>query len=238
MRLKTFQNRIKYEFQDIRLLEIALTHSSYFRGKGPSAGLDNERFEFLGDAFLDAVIGEALYHRIPEGEEGQLSKLRALIVCEASLSKNARRLGFGEALLLGHGEEQSGGRNRDSILADAVEAVIGAVYLDGGFEKAKGFILDQFEQTIRDAMAGKLHRDYKSEFQEMIQLRRAGDNIRYVAAGSEGPDHNKTFHVQLMVNDNVLGAGSGRSKKEAEQNAARQAIEKRRGEGNPCTSNE
>ena len=237
MNLTTFQNKIGYMFRDIALLEKSLTHSSYFRGRGQSTGEDNERLEFLGDALLDAVIGEALYRRIPHGEEGKLSKLRALIVCENALARVARQLGVGEVLCLGHGEDQSGGRQRDSILADATEAIIGAVYLDGGFEPVKDMILMIFENTIHDAMEGKLHSDYKSEFQELIQLRRAGDNISYVPAGSEGPDHAKIFHVQLLVNETVMGEGSGKSKKEAEQNAAKQAILKR-GEHKVCTSKE
>jgi len=235
--LTTFQNNIGYTFQNKTLLEISLTHSSFYRGRGQSIGKDNERLEFLGDAFLDAVIGENLYRRIPDGEEGKLSKLRALIVCENALARIARDQGVGQILYLGHGEEQSGGRHRDSILADATEAIIGAVYLDGGFEAAKNVVLKIFDKTIRDAMDGKLHSDYKSEFQELIQLRRAGDNISYVSAGTEGPDHAKIFHVELQVNGAVMGEGTGKSKKEAEQNAARQAIE-RRGEHNICTSNE
>lgn len=237
MSLTAFQNRIGYEFRDIDLLQKSLTHSSFYRGKGQGVGRDNERLEFLGDAFLDAVIGESLYHRLPEGEEGKLSKLRALVVCEIALSRVARELGVGEVLLLGNGEDLSGGRNRDSILADATEALIGAVYLDGGFESAKRLILRIFENTMVEAIEGRLFSDYKSEFQELIQLRRAGDNIEYISVGSEGPDHDKTFHVELTVNGKVHGAGSGKSKKEAEQNAARQAIEKR-GDCRICTSKE
>ena len=237
MNLTSFQNKIGYQFRDLALLEKSLTHSSFYRGKGQGIGKDNERLEFLGDAFLDAVIGESLYHRLPEGEEGKLSKLRALVVCEVALSKVARELGIGDVLFLGHGEHQSGGRNRDSILADATEALIGAVYLDGGFSEAKDLILRIFENTMVEAIEGRLFSDYKSEFQELIQLRRAGDNIEYVSVGSEGPDHDKTFHVELKVNGKVHGAGTGKSKKEAEQNAARQAIEKR-GERRVCTSKE
>jgi len=235
--LTAFQNKIGYRFQDITLLEKSLTHSSFYRGKGQSIGRDNERLEFLGDAFLDAVIGEALYRKLPDGEEGKLSKLRALVVCEIALSRLARQLGIGEVLFLGHGEDQSGGRKRDSILADAMEALIGAVYLDGGFDQVQRMILRLFESTLGEAMDGRLFSDYKSEFQELIQLRRAGDNIEYVSAGSEGPDHDKTFHVELEVNGDVLGTGTGKSKKEAEQNAARQAIEKR-GDHRICTSKE
>lgn len=237
MNLTSFQTKIGYQFRDITLLEKALTHSSYYRGKGQGVGKDNERLEFLGDAFLDAVIGESLYHRLPEGEEGRLSKLRALVVCEVALSRVAREVGIGEELFLGYGEEQSGGRKRDSILADATEALIGAVYLDGGFAQAKDLSLRIFENTMLAAIEGRLFSDYKSEFQELIQLRRAGDNIEYVSAGSEGPDHDKTFHVELRVNGAVLGTGTGKSKKEAEQNAARQAIEKR-GDRRICTSKE
>jgi len=235
--LTSFQNKIGYQFRDITLLQKSLTHSSYHRGKSQGIGKDNERLEFLGDAFLDAVIGESLYHRLPDSEEGRLSKLRALVVCEVALSRVARELGVGEVLILGHGEDQSGGRNRDSILADATEALFGAVYLDGGFQQAKELILRVFESTMNDAIEGRLFSDYKSEFQELIQLRRAGDNIEYVPVGSEGPDHDKTFYVELKVNGNVLGEGTGKSKKEAEQNAARQAIEKR-GDHRVCTSKE
>lgn len=237
MNLTAFQNKIGYQFQDITLLENSLTHSSFYRGKGQSIGKDNERLEFLGDAFLDAAIGEALYRKLPDGEEGKLSKLRALVVCEVALARVARQLGIGEVLFLGHGEDQSGGRKRDSILADATEALIGAVYLDGGFDQVQRMILRLFDSTLKEAMDGRLFSDYKSEFQELIQLRRAGDNIEYVSAGSEGPDHDKTFHVELKVNGNVLGTGTGKSKKEAEQNAARQAIEKR-GDHRICTSKE
>ena len=215
MNLTYFQNNIGYQFRDITLLQKSLTHSSYYRGNSQGIGKDNERLEFLGDAFLDAVIGESLYHRLPEGEEGELSKVRALVVCEIALSRVARDLGIGEVLILGYGEDQSGGRNRDSILADATEAVIGAVYLDGGFDPAKELILRIFEHTMVEAIEGKLFSDYKSEFQELIQLRRAGDSIEYVPAGSEGPDHDKTFHVELKVNGIVLGIGTGKSKKEA-----------------------
>ena len=238
MNLIILENKIGYSFGNKALLETALTHSSYYRGKATSNGRDNERLEFLGDAFLDAVIGDALYRMNPEGEEGQLSKLRALVVCENALSKVARELELGEDMRMSHGEEQSGGRHRDSILADGMEAIIGAVYLDGGFGAAQKMILGLFAKTLEDAMAGKLHSDYKSEFQEMIQLRRAGDNIRYVQAGSQGPDHDKTFFVNLMVNETVVGKGSGKSKKEAEQNAARQAIQQRQRESSVCTSKE
>lgn len=237
MNLTSFQNKIGYQFEDSTLLEKSLTHSSYHRGKSQGTGKDNERLEFLGDAFLDAVVGEALYHRLPDSEEGRLSKVRALVVCEVALSKVARELGIGDVLILGHGEDQSGGRKRDSILADATEALIGAVYLDGGFHQAKALILRIFERTMVEAIEGRLFSDYKSEFQELIQLRRAGDNIEYVPVGSEGPDHDKTFHVELRVNGQVMGAGTGKSKKEAEQNAARQAIEKR-GDCRICTSKE
>ncbi len=237
MNLTAFQNKIGYQFRDSSLLEKALTHSSFYRGKGQGVGKDNERLEFLGDAFLDAVIGESLYHRLPESEEGGLSKLRALVVCEIALSRVARELEIGEFLFLGHGEDQSGGRKRDSILADATEALIGAVYLDGGFDHAKDLILRIFNTTMEEAIDGRLFSDYKSEFQELIQLRRAGDSIEYVSVGSEGPDHDKTFHVELLVNGKAFGAGTGKSKKEAEQNAARHAIEKR-GDSRICTSKE
>ncbi|MEG0829646.1 MAG: ribonuclease III [Anaerovoracaceae bacterium] len=221
-----FQQIISYKFRNIDLLNCALTHSSLVREKDESCLADNERLEFLGDAFLDAIIGEALYVRFPESEEGFLSKTRATIVCEKSLAKEGRSLNIGDYLNLGRGEEISGGRGRDSIIADAMEAVIGAMYLDGGYEKTKAYVLDVFQGAIRDALEGKIDiQDYKSELQEMLQAKGVLD-ICYRLENTTGPDHDKRFFVVLQVNGKAVGHGTGKSKKKAEQNAAKDGIER------------
>ena len=221
----TFQEKIKYNFKDQKLIKSALTHSSYFAGKGDKGSCNNERLEFLGDAFFDAIIGEALYRRLPDVEEGVLTKIRAKVVCEMSLAEQGNKLQIGDYMLMGHGEEKSGGRRRDSIVADAMEAVIGALFLDGGYEIAKKFVMNLFGETIEDAMKGKLYTDYKSEIQERIQ---GGSHklLSYKVVKEEGPDHDKIFHVDLMCDDEVIGRGIGRSKKEAERNAAKEALER------------
>ncbi len=218
------QRELGYAFQDPRLLRTALTHSSYSREKGD--GLQsNERLEFLGDAFFDAVIGEELYRLFPEKEEGWLSRIRATIVCEKSLAQAARQLKLGEYLLLGRGEEKTGGRQRESILADAMEAMMGAVYLDGGFEAVQGTVLRLFRSVIDDTKRGIfIVHDYKTHLQERLQARGI-TSIRYDMLGEEGPDHRKTFTIGLYVEDRLVSRGTGRTKKQAEQMAARRALE-------------
>ncbi|QAT42418.1 ribonuclease III [Aminipila luticellarii] len=219
-----FQKNISYEFQNPDYLEKALTHSSFVKEKDERCGKDNERLEFLGDAFFDAVISEDLYRKLAHVSEGRLTKLRASIVCEKSLAQKAKELNLGKFLKMGKGEENTGGRERDSILADAMEAVMAAIFLDGGFEEAKKFILRTFGETIENAVSGKLSRDYKTELQESLQTN--GDvKIQYQVDRQEGPDHDKTFFVSLLVEEKLLGKGVGKSKKEAEQNAARYALE-------------
>ena len=223
---KEFEKKIRYTFRDRQLLDKALTHSSYVKENGQSRLNDNERLEFLGDAFFDAVIGEALYRALPQAEEGTLTKMRASIVCEKSLARAGRRLGIGRHMLFSRGEEKCGGRDRASILADAMEAVIGAIYLDGGYEQAKAFVLEIFKEDLQDAGRGKLsNRDYKSELQEQLQANGIL-NIRYVLEKEEGPDHDKTFSVRLDIRGEAAGRGTGKSKKLAEQNAAKDAIER------------
>lgn len=223
---REFEKIIGYQFKDKELLGRALTHSSYVKERGQSRLDDNERLEFLGDAFLDAIVGEDLYKKLEKAEEGQLTKARASIVCEKSLAEAARGLSVGAFLRFSKGEEKSGGRGRDSILADAMEAVIGAVYLDGGYEEARDFVLGIFEKALRDAGKGKLsNQDYKSELQEQIQAQGILD-IRYVTEKEEGPDHDKTFSVRLEVCGKTAGSGTGKSKKLAEQNAAKDALER------------
>lgn len=220
-----FQKIIQYEFHDINLLKNALTHSSYINeGKSPQA-LNNERLEFLGDAILDAVISDYLYTRLDNVEEGELTKLRAVIVCERSLAVCGSRISIGNYLRLGKGEENSGGRKRGSIVADAVEAVIGAIYLDSGWNAVHEFVIRIFTGLIEDALSGKLHMDYKTEVQERLQSHGETD-ICYVIEREEGPDHDKTFYANLIFRGSVIGSGCGRSKKEAEQQAAKQALER------------
>lgn len=219
------QEIIQYRFRDVNLLINALTHSSCMNeGRMEKTG-SNERLEFLGDAILDAVISEYLYVRLDHVEEGELTKLRAVIVCERSLAACSRKISIGNYLRLGKGEENSGGRKRSSLLADAMEAVIGAVYLDGGWAAVRDFVIRVFSDLMEDALNGKLHMDYKTEIQEILQSRGEAD-ICYVIEREEGPDHDKTFYVNLISQGNIIGSGSGRSKKEAEQHAAKQALER------------
>jgi ribonuclease-3 len=220
-----FQKIIQYDFRNVNLLKNALTHSSYINeGKSPQTG-NNERLEFLGDAILDAVISDYLYSRLDHVEEGELTKMRAVIVCERSLAACGAKVSIGSYLRLGKGEENSGGRNRHSIVADAMEAVIGAIYLDSGWETAHDFVIRTFAELIEDAVSGRLHMDYKTEIQERLQSHGEAD-ISYIIEREEGPDHDKTFYANLVFQGSVIGSGSGRSKKEAEQQAAKQALER------------
>ena len=219
----TLQKNLGYTFRDPDLLETALTHSSYSKEHGEGAR-SNERLEFLGDAFFDAIIGEELFRIFPDREEGWLSRIRATIVCEKSLAAQARKLELGDFLLLGHGEEKSGGRRRESILADATEALIGAIYLDGGYEAVRQVVLDLFRGVIDDTRRGIfVVYDYKTHLQEVLQARGITD-IRYQMTGEEGPDHDKTFTVALYIDGVPSSQGRGKSKKQAEQNAAMKAL--------------
>jgi len=216
--LKDLELRIHYTFTDKKLLERALTHSSYaneHRGQG-----DNERLEFLGDAVLELSSSHYLYTHFPDKAEGALSKLRSSLVCEASLAACARKLMLGECLRLGRGEDKNGGSRRDSILSDALEALIGAVYLDSGFENADRFIT----RFVMDEMiAEPAYFDAKTQLQEVLQ--QGGEiQILYREINEEGPGHEKVFTVQVEADGQVLGSGSGPSKKQAEQAAALMAL--------------
>ncbi|NLY71386.1 MAG: ribonuclease III [Clostridiales bacterium] len=216
---------INYQFRDQQLLINALTHSSYSNEElDKTSSKNNERLEFLGDAIFDAIISEYLYKLMTDVEEGRLSKLRAMIVCESSLAECGKRLGINKYLRLGRGEENNGGRERNSIIADAMEAIIGAIFLDGGIEKAREFVLNFFKPTIELALSGKLNTDFKSEIQERLQAQGVSE-ITYKLDKQKGPDHNKTFYVSLWADGNMLGTGEGKTKKEAEQNAAKAALE-------------
>ncbi|MEG0291621.1 MAG: ribonuclease III [Anaerovoracaceae bacterium] len=221
--MTNFEEKIKYKFKDRSLLELALTHSSYAKENGLSRNKCNERLEFLGDAFFDAIIGEELYKIRPNDKEGVLSKTRADVVCETSLAKVARSLGMGDLIKMGKGEIVTKGNEKDSILADAVEAVIGAIYLESGYDTVKGVVLDLFKDLIVEAISGKLNVDYKSAFQEMMQ-KKGTVSIKYSLLKTDGPDHQKTFFVELTVDGEKFGFGVGKSKKEAEQAAAKSAL--------------
>ncbi|TZE83632.1 ribonuclease III [Calorimonas adulescens] len=213
---------IGYKFKNKSLLKLALTHSSYANEQKEDGS--NERLEFLGDSVLSLVVSEYIYRQLPEIDEGSLSKLRALIVCEPALAKKARNIKLSSYLRLSHGEELSGGGKRASILADAFEALIGAIYLDGGIESVgsfiKRFVLDDFDEVYR----GINGFDYKSRLQEYVQ--KNNYTISYIVINESGPDHDKTFDVQVTINEKIMGRGVGKTKKEAEQNSAKEALEK------------
>lgn len=220
-----FEKTIQYSFNNKDLLITALTHSSYCREQGHLPKDNNERLEFLGDAFFDAIISDILFHKLSDLDEGKLSKIRSIIVCERSLASIASEMNLGEYLYMGKGEALSGGRNKDSILADALEAVIGAIYLDAGYDMAKSFVSKHFAQIIEDACSGKIVNDFKTRLQEVLQKKDKNISILYSLDKTEGPEHNKTFYMSLMYNNEIIGTGVGKTKKEAEQNAAKEALE-------------
>ena len=221
--IKDLEVALGYKFQNITLLQNALTHSSYANERWHNSLLSNERLEFLGDSILGMVVAEYLFTNFPDRPEGELTRMRADMVCETSLAAIAARLNLGEHLLLGHGEERFGGRSRASILADAVESVIAAAFLDGGMQPAAD-IITRF--VLCDVPVTKLHNvDYKTALQELVQQKK-NQTLCYRLVGESGPDHDKVFVAQVLLNDQVVGEGSGSSKKRAEQDAARTALEK------------
>ena len=219
-RLRELEQKIGYKFRDFSLLERAMMHSSYTNERHLPKYRCNERLEFLGDAVLELVSSEFLFKGSPKMPEGELTKTRASMVCEPSLALCARDIDLGSYLLLGKGEEATGGRMRDSVTSDAMEALIGAVYLDGGFTSAKEFI---HRFVLTDLEDKKLFYDSKTILQEMVQAKKLGE-ITYRLVGAEGPDHNKSFHTEVLIGDKVSGKGAGRSKKASEQQAAYEAI--------------
>ncbi|MBR4864282.1 MAG: ribonuclease III [Oscillospiraceae bacterium] len=220
--MKDLEAAIGYRFKNITLLQNALTHSSYANEYWHNSLMSNERLEFLGDSILGMVVAEHLYRNFPDRPEGELTRMRADMVCEQALAKVADRLGLGGHLLLGHGEEQGGGRSRASILADAVESVIAAVFIDGGMEPAKHFV-ESF--VLCNVPVTKLkNADYKTALQELVQQKK-NQVITYTLVGESGPDHNKQFVAAVSLNGKKLGEGTGSSKKRAEQEAARIALE-------------
>lgn len=220
--IRAFEEKIGYEFKDKTYIQTALTHSS-FANEHKEFNY-NERLEFLGDSVLGLVVSDYLFRARNDLPEGKLTRLRANVVCEESLSAVARKINLGDHLFLGKGEKASGGSDRDSILADATEAVIAAIYLDGGFDQAKDFILSNLRDTIAKNIDGNIFRDYKTILQEIIQSNNG--KISYKLVGESGPDHNKEFEMQVKCGQETIGIGKGKNKKEAEKEAARDALVK------------
>ena len=221
--INELEKAIGYQFRNITLLQNALSHSSYANERWHDSLKSNERLEFLGDSVLGMLVADYLYRTFPNRPEGELTRMRADMVCETTLATVANRLGLGKHLLLGKGEELGGGRKRDSILADAVESVIAACYLDGGMDAAVQFI-QKF--ILVDVPVTKLkNADYKTALQELVQQKK-NQVLSYKLVGESGPDHDKEFRVELTLNGEVVGTGIGSSKKRAEQAAARAALEK------------
>ena len=224
--MKTLETKLGYQFQNPKLLDHALTHSSYANEHHLGSISSNERLEFLGDSVLGMIVADHLYRTFPDLPEGDLTRIRANLVCEGSLVLVAKEWDLGRYLKLGKGENACGGRSRPSILADAVEAVLAAVFLDGGLEHDRDiiqrFLLDRMEQVNRAS------RDHKTHLQELVQ-RKSGQVLSYELIGESGPDHNKTFQMQVLLNGQPIGQGTGHSKKEAEQAAANAAIERLEG---------
>lgn len=223
--LAELQEAIGFPFADDSLLREALVHRSYINENPSFPSCDNQRLEFLGDALLDFVAGDYFYRHYPKMREGELTSLRAALVKEETLARFAQALDLGHYLYLGRGEEESGGRERPSLLADAFEALVGALYLDGGVKAAKRFILRFLEPETERIVAQGEVRDYKSLFQEEAQRRFQATPL-YRTVDERGPDHNKVFIVEVLIEDKVYGRGEGRSKQASEQEAARQALEK------------
>ncbi len=219
--MNELEKALGYSFKNPELLRTALSHSSYVNEKKGPGGVCNERLEFLGDSVLGMVTAKYLYNSFPDMPEGMMTKTRAELVCEPSLYETAKKLGLGQYLLLGRGEEQAGGRERPSINADAVEAVIAAMYLDGGYAVAERFIMDNILASVN---SGVQYHDYKTALQELVQ-KKSDQTLKYEMIGSEGPDHGKVFTFRVLLNGSPLGEGSGRTKKLAEQNAAKKALE-------------
>ena len=221
-----FESRIGYKYKDINLLITALTHSSYAnecKPKGESAEY-NERLEFLGDSVLSIIVSDYLFKKYPDTPEGDLTRIRASAVCEKTLGKLARDIELGKFMRLGHGEELGNGRDRVSILADAFEALLASIYLDSGSREAvETFLLPRVVPEIRQFVENGKNKDYKTLLQQIVQQER-GEILEYVMTGSSGPDHAKVFMVEARLNSNVIGHGKGKSKREAEQMAAKEAL--------------
>jgi len=215
---------ISYRFRNIVLIQQALTHRSFFSDEA-EWGRTNERLEFLGDAVLGMVVTDELYNKFPYKDEGELTKIKAYLVSQDMLAEKAKEIDLGKYIFLGHGEEISGGRNRKSILSNAYEAVVGAIYLDGGLKKVRAFIRKHILKNVEELIDGRFDHNYKSQLLEYVQGK-GGNNPKYVVIEETGPDHRKEFTIEVRVNDKVLGRGKGYNKKSAEQQAAHEAMKK------------
>lgn len=220
--INELMEKIGYHFKDAELLKAALRHSSYANEVKDGKG-SNERLEFLGDAVLSIIVSKHIFLNFKHLPEGELTKLRSALVCEKSLHVFAKKLGLGEYLLFGKGEKQHGGKERPSILADAFEALIAAIYLDGGMASARKFVMSYVADGIKEYESRPVFRDYKTALQEIIQMN-PEEKVEYFLVGESGPDHDKRFEVEVHLNSNVIGRGTGKNKKAAEQDAARQAL--------------
>ena len=218
------QEILEYRFKNINLLKIALTHTSFAHEAGNSVK-HNERMEFLGDTILNLSITDRIYNHIPEISEGNMSKIRATIICEECLFEAAIKLHYDEFIMLGKGEEKLGGNKKPSILSDAFEAVIAAIYLDSDFETAKDFVIRCLGEKTDKAIGAVGQKDYKTKLQEILQSK-SNEKITYKVISEKGPDHRKEYEVEVYLGNKVLGVGKGSSKKEAEQNAANTALKK------------
>lgn len=221
--MKDLQSKIKYLFKNQDILKTALTHSSYSNEVKENLK-NNERLEFLGDSVISLIISKHLFEIFPQESEGDLTKVRAFFVCDNSLSNFAKQIDLGKYLKIGKGEEHAGGRNRPSILEDAFEALVGAIYLDGGFDVAKNFMLSFLPKEI-DIKKIESLTDYKTKLQEIVQKQDTTLKVEYVLEKEIGPDHNKKFEINLKINNKTIGRGVGKSKKRAEQDAAKNALE-------------
>jgi len=219
------QAKLKYIFNNPKLLKMALTHKSYaYEQTNPNYDMYNERIEFLGDAILEHIISDVLFSQVPELAEGEMTKKRAAIVCEASLSRALKRINGHEYIYLGKCEQNSNGKMKDAIVADAFEAILGAIYLDGGYEIARDICLELLDKEIKTVLSGgTLNTDYKTQLQEILQ-KNGTVRIEYKLQKQEGPEHDKVFTIDLFFNGKKIGEGKGRSKKQAEQEAAHYAI--------------
>ena len=225
MLMENFEKIIGYTFNDKKILENALIHTSYVNENKLSSRKHNERLEFLGDAVLELISSDYIFKYYPDMSEGDMTKLRAGVVCEPALAKYARKISLGEYIFMGRGESAGGGRGRDSVLSDAYEAVIGAIYLDGGYDAARDFILAAISDDVHSKEGLDWIADCKTHLQEVLQ-RTSQSPIEYYVVKEIGPEHEKVFTVELKYEGKIMAQGSGRNKKEAEQVAARAAIEK------------
>lgn len=218
--MSVIEDKLGYRYNDVRLLENALTHSSYANENKKN---NNERLEFLGDSVLSVIISDYIFKRMKDVDEGDLSKFRATLVCEQSLAEVAKKISLSEFILLGHGEEMTGGRKRPSIISDAFEAVLASIYLDSDLETARKWLLPLMQEQIEEVLAGRKYSDYKTMLQEKMQKGSTG-KVTYRTVAELGEDHNKVFMVEVMIDGKVVNKGKGKSKKDAEQQAAQAAL--------------